>query len=234
MPDRHDCKLTVHFCAEEWLLSVCDSANKPVSTKQFPAYLPLLSEEDIVRIIAKEPEMQKKYASTRFIYESDQYSFVPAILFRENETSDMLYFQHEKDKIATVHFNLLENWKMVNLFSVPQALNNALLHFYPNPAITHHLTYCLTNLVKRPSNNKVHIWLRGRKMDVVAVKNGDVELINTYDYQTSEDFLYYLLHIFEQLSLDIENCKVQLHNAEQKKELVALAGKYFKCEKPKF
>ena len=226
MPDQHTHKLTVRFCANEWQLSVCDSTGKAVSGKQIPAYLPVLSEEDIVRMIATAPEMQQKYAETRFVYESDCYSFVPAVLFKENEAADLLHAQYEMDKSVVVRFNRLDNWKMATVFSVPQTLNNALLRFYPAPEILHHLTFCLTNFTKRPSGNKVHIWRRGRRMDIVVFKNGGVELINTYDFQTSEDFVYHVLHIFEQLSLDIENCKVQLHNAEQEKELVAMVGKY--------
>ena len=226
MSGQYNYKLTVRFSSEEWLLSVFDSADKLVSTKRISAYLPLLSEEAIVRIIAKEPEMQKEYADVCFICESDCYSFVPAVIFRENEVDDLLYFQREKDKNTVVCFNLLDNWKMVNIFSISRVLNNALLHFYPNPTITHHLSYCLTDFIKSPSNNKVHIWVRERKMDVIVFKNGQTELINTYDYQTSEDFIYHVLNVFEQMSLDVESCKVQLYNAEQKGELVTLLSNY--------
>ena len=226
MPNQSNNTLTVHFHSEEWLLIICDKTNKPVVTKRIPVFLSVLSEEEIVKIIAKEPEMQNQYREVRFVCESDFYTFVPTAVFKENDADDMFHFIHEKNKNAIVLFNVLNTWKMVNIFSIPLALHNALLHFYPQPKIEHHLTFYLNDVIKHPANNRLHVWVANRKIDIVAFKNGTVELINRFGYQTSEDFVYHLLNVFEQLSLDIENCKVQLYNAEQKDELLAMVRKY--------
>ena len=226
MSNKSNNTLTVHFHSEEWLLIICDKTNKPVVTKRIPVFLSTLSEEEIVRIIAKEPEMQNQYHEVRFVCESDFYTFMPSVVFRENEAGDMFHFVHEKNKNAVVLHNVLVAWNMVSIFSIPLMLYNALLHFYPQPKIEHHLTYYLNDVIKHPANNRLYVWIANRKMDIVAFKNGTIELINRFGYQTSEDFVYHLLNVFEQLSLDIENCKVQLYNAEQKDELLATIRKY--------
>lgn len=226
MSNQPDHTLIIHFHSEEWLLSVCDKENKLISTKKIPVFLPVLSEDEIVQIIAKEPDMQKQYAKVRFVCETDFYTFVPTAIFQEKEANDLFYLLFEKNKNAVVLFNVLNNWEMVNIFSIPLTLHKALMHFYPQPVIEHHLAYYLNNIIKQPTNNRLHVWIANRKLDIIAFKNGTIELINRFDYQTSEDFVYHLLNVFEQLSLDVENCKVQLYNTEQKGELLAMIRKY--------
>ena len=226
MSNQFNNTLIVHFHSEEWLLTICDKTNKPVSTKRIPAFLSTLSEEEIVQIIAKEPEMQQQYHEVRFVCESDFYTFVPTAVFKENDTDDMFHFIHEKNKNAVVLHNVLTAWKMVNIFSIPVMLHNALLHFYPQSIIEHHLTYYLNDVIKHPANNRLYVWVANRKLDIVAFKNGTVELINRFGYQIPEDFIFHILNVFEQLSLDIENCKVQLYNAEQRNELLTMLRKY--------
>ena len=88
------------------------------------------------------------------------------------------------------------------------------------------MSYFLTDKIKLRSETSVQIWVRPKVMDVVVIGGGNLQLINSFTYNTPEDFTYYTLNIFEQLSLDIESCKVKLYNTDGNYELQKLVQKY--------
>lgn len=45
-------------------------------------------------------------------------------------------------------------------------------------------------------------------MDIVVIREEQLLLCNTFDYQTKEDFIYYILFVAEQLQLDPESVPV--------------------------
>ncbi len=46
--------------------------------------------------------------------------------------------------------------------------------------------------------------------EVFVLNNSGLQLFNVFDYNTPEDFIYYVLFVFEQLSLDTEKTEVVL------------------------
>ncbi|HRR62726.1 MAG TPA: DUF3822 family protein, partial [Paludibacteraceae bacterium] len=78
----------------------------------------------------------------------------------------------------------------------------------------------------------LNVCLREHLMDVVAIENNRLMLINSFVFQTPEDFVYYLLRVIEELSFDIDSCKIRLFNYEKyHSKLYNLTQKYMKhCE----
>ena len=227
MSDGGKTNLTIRFCTGEWIFSVYDSrTNSLISHRNIPAHLPSLSEEDILRAMATTTEMQQKHESIRFVCESDNYSIVPEAVFDPNEAFDLLSFQIGSIKDAIVLSNSLSVWKAINVFAIPKDLYKALLCFGTEPKIEHHLTTFVNDEVKHSNSQKMYVWLRGNKMDVVVLKNGNIGLVNSYDFQTPEDFVYYILNVFEQLALDVEGCAVYLHNAEEREDVKKIATNF--------
>jgi hypothetical protein len=97
---------------------------------------------------------------------------------------------------------------------------------FPDAIIEHHLSYFLNEFVKLQNGNSVYIQIRNNIMDVVIITNGGIQLINSYSFNTPEDFTYYTLNLFDTLLLDTENCKVFLYNSDNKPELQKTLGKY--------
>jgi len=223
--------LSIRFSSDGFSLSIFDEFNSFLSTKKISALLNSLSEEEIVQLILQEPETQVTYSKVRLICESDLYVFVPVLVFRQENARDLLCFQHKLEKKDFVMFNKLPKWEVVNVFSIPIVLHTALSGLYPDTLIEHQVSHFLTDYITLQGENSIQVWVGAKSMDVIVLKNGNVILINSYNYQTPEDFTYYTLSLFEQLSLDPETCKVRLFNVEKNNQLQNHLQKYVKhCE----
>lgn len=210
-------QLTIRLNPEGINISVFDESNELLSSKKVTTSLFSLSSDEIIRLI--NPETQLNYSSVSFICESDNYTFIPAPLFRKEEAADMLHFQSKPSKNDQNMLNRIPMWDTVNVFSIPKTVHTALKQLFPDAVIEHHLSYFLTECVKPQPENCVYIEVRSGMMDVVVICNGGIQLINSYSYNTPEDFTYYVLNLFDKLPLDTDNCSVVLFNSDKKPEL---------------
>jgi hypothetical protein len=57
---------------------------------------------------------------------------------------------------------------------------------------------------------KMYLHFQKNSFDCIVLKNGELQLCNSYTYKTPEDFIYYTLFCMEQLNLNPENLPVLL------------------------
>lgn len=216
--------LSIRIGSDGFSLSVVDESGTLLSTRKVSIPMTTLPTEEIIQLITKETQLN--YRNIYLIYESDIYLFVPAPIFRSNEAVDYLNFQQKTSKSDIILFNYLPVWDTVNVFSIPKTFQAALNQLFPNTIIEHHLSHFLTAKIKTQHENSIFIWVRPKAMDIIAFKSGRLLLLNSYGYQTAEDFTYHTLNIIDQLSIDGEKCKVRLYNSEKKPELKRILDKY--------
>ncbi|MFT3754286.1 MAG: DUF3822 family protein [Paludibacter sp.] len=216
--------LSIRINPDGFSLLINDESGSLLSTQHVSTALINLSVEEIVRIISLEaPHYYKKVI---LICESDKYIFIPTPFFKKEEAVDFLYFQHKKDKHERIMYNYISDWNTVNVFAVPAAIEQAMARLFPESLIEHQLSWLLKNRIKTQQSSSLYVWVRSKMLDVIALKDGKLQLMNSFGYQTPEDFSYHTLDIIEQLSLDIEKCNVNLFNSEKKPELARILEKY--------
>ncbi len=219
--------LSIRFASDGFSLFITDENHSQISKKEITAQIYNLTETEIIDLLSKQSEIQLNYKSVRLICETTGYSIIPYLFFKKEEAAEMLKFQHpDLDKNNTVLFNFLEAWDAVNIFSIPKTLADVLQQFLPEITIEHHLTTFLTDYIALQNEKYLHIWIRPDEMDVVAINSNNLQLINTYNYSTPEDFTYHTMNVIQQLGLNPEDCKVILYNSEKAHEYSQLIVKY--------
>ncbi|HZK68408.1 MAG TPA: DUF3822 family protein, partial [Paludibacter sp.] len=166
--DYNQYSLSIRFSSDGFSLSVYDELNKMLSIKKVSALLYSLSEEEIIRMLMHEPELQVNCKNIRLICELDTYAFVPASIFKSDEAELFLFYHDKKEKPEKVLYNELVAWDMVNVFSIPNNLKDALNQLFPDVMIEHHLSHFLTDKIKLRNETCVQIWVRSKIMDVVV------------------------------------------------------------------
>ncbi len=223
--------LSIRFNSDGFSLYIYDENDFLISTKSIDAPIFKLNENEIKSLLNNEIETQLVFKFTQVICELDKYTIVPLALFVPEECKDYLQFHTESTLNEPVIFNKIYAFDLVNIFSIPKSLQIAVSDIFPTISVNHHLSFLLTDQIKAQSINSVYIFVRSKIMDVVVIQSGDVKLINSFEYRSTEDFTYYTLNIFDQLSLDTENCQVFLIGSTKNSELLKQLQKYLKnCE----
>lgn len=223
--------LSIRVSSDGFFLSISDNAGTVLVSKNVPVQLFALTAGEIVSLFQHEsPILDADYNDVRIMVETGQYVFVPEALFVPQETDTYFNFQFAEDKNNVVIFNRVEEWGVVNVFSLPVALNEALNELFPDEVAVHQMTYILTAKI-RSNEDSLYVWIRPEAFDVVVLKDKKLLLMNGYQYNTPEDVAYYVLSIFEQLDLNIENTMVRLYQREKISQYHSLISQYIKnCE----
>lgn len=216
--------LSIRMHSDGFSLSVVEDSGLLLSGKEVKTSLFSLPTSEIAKILLAETEIN--YNKIKFICETDNYLFVPTTLFDANESSHYLSFQHKIHKNESILFNSIPAWDTVNVFSIPTHLKNAINSLFPDAVIEHQMSWLLSERVKMTQDDTINIWIRNKSMDLIVMKSGKLHLLNSFTQQAPEDMTYHTLNVIEQLSLDVENCKVFLHNADKSPDFEKLLSKY--------
>ena len=96
----------------------------------------------------------------------------------------------------------------------------------------HTSTILIDSVLKKERSSedtKLYINVSEFSFELIAVKNGELLLYNSFEYSTKEDFIYYILFTLEQLQLNPEIVKVKLSGMIKKDdELYAILYKYIR------
>ncbi|HUH28797.1 DUF3822 family protein, partial [Gelidibacter sp.] len=77
----------------------------------------------------------------------------------------------------------------------------------------HASTILLEQILKKEeksSDDKIFINVEPFHFQMLVIKKGQFQLYNTFEYDTKEDFIYFILFAIEQLKLDTEKVIVKL------------------------
>jgi len=220
---KSDYSLSIRFSSDGFSLSILDHTDALLVKRDVSEPLFQMQKNEIVQLFeTKAGIIPSAYSDIELIVESDFYVFMPSPIFKAQNLDDYFYFQHEKDSRQIVLFNRIPNWDAVNIFSIPTQLNGALNELFPDAVVSHQLSYFLSEKMST-KDERVCVWLRPKMFDVAVVKSGQLTLINSFVYDTAEDFTYFILSIFDQLKLDTEKVGVEIYQRENSLDFSVIA-----------
>lgn len=147
------------------------------------------------------------------ILESKYYTLVPGPLFSKNEATDYLRFNFSFPAGMSVITNRIQNNEIVNVFGIPKKLADILNRFIGFPEFLHSGTVLAESMLVRTQGSdtdRVFVNIRDSEIDILHLKGKQAMYMNTFEYRSTEDFVYYLLFVLEHLGLDPKNVEVAL------------------------
>lgn len=150
------------------------------------------------------------------IHASNLYTLVPAALFEESRASDYLKFNTKILSNDYVGFDRLDEWDLVIVYLPFISANNFLFEKFGSFDYYHSATRLLEYVLKESKYEikpKVYLHVETGYFDCIVIKNGKLELMNSFSYKTPEDFIYFVLFCFEQLGINPNEVETYLSGA---------------------
>jgi hypothetical protein len=221
-------KMSIRIFSDGFSLYITDNTNTLLSTKHGKINFAQLSVIELKDALRSELEVETVCETIEISIETDCFTLIPDSLFSAEDYAALLQFQHptfslSSDKLLT---DELLNHKAILLYSCSNKLYEAVMSFYNEASIQHHLVQYLK--VDYKDDCRLQVVNRQGKMDIVAFKNNSVQLANTYEYSTDEDFLYHLTQVKEQLQFADSYCSVVLSGQAITSSLELLLSKYIR------
>lgn len=147
------------------------------------------------------------------VHQNELATLVPAALYDEAIKADYLKFNSKilrTDFITTDDIAINES---VNVYVPYVNINNYIFDTFGVFTYKHSSSVLIESVLKGEANSEdqvVYLHTNINTLEVLVVDKGQLQLFNVFEYHSKEDFIYYILFVFEQLHLDVETTAVKL------------------------
>ncbi len=153
------------------------------------------------------------FNAVNVIHQNNLATLVPETLYDPNHKVDYLKFNAKILKTDFITEDHITANNTVNIYVPYVNINNYIFDSFGEFTYKHSSTVLIENALRietKPVAANVFLNVNTTTFEITVLKNKKLALYNVFDYSTKEDFIYYVLNIFEQLQLDTENTELVL------------------------
>ncbi|CAL2092009.1 DUF3822 family protein [Tenacibaculum sp. 190524A05c] len=161
--------------------------------------------EKIQSIFEAEKELQIEFDQIIAIHQNQLATQIPDAYFDENHLKTYLDFNIKTFSSDYITFDNLPSLEAKNVYIPYVNVNNFLFQNFGEFEFKHHSTVLLEQLITNHNasiEDTMYVNVSHKYLDIVVFKKDQLRLYNSFQYNSKEDFLYYILFVSEQLELD--------------------------------
>ncbi len=165
-------------------------------------------------------------------YINQRATLIPNAIFNNEEIKKYHAFNFSILEEDCFFYNKLLNADCMNIFSIPDYITNS-FRSIANISF-HHFSSAIieASLINSKTVNTdivIDVNVLPSSFQITVIKNQKLEFYNSFTYQTSEDFIYYLLFVFNQLQIKPEESVINLSGEVEKNSAIyEMLFKYIK------
>lgn len=171
-----------------------------------------------------------EFDSITVIHQNELSTLVPKALFNENNKADYLKFNTKILKTDYITYDDIVVNESVNVYIPYININNYIFETFGEFTYKHSSTVLVDTVLQKKHNNnttEVYLHVNSNTIEIAVLDKKQLQLFNVFEYHSKEDFIYYVLFVFEQLNLDVETTIIQLSgNIHKNDELYNLLYTY--------
>lgn len=148
-----------------------------------------------------------QYKNVIVLWATQRSTLIPSALFEPSEAETYFRFNHGAGTDEKVLTDKLNTAEVFNVFAVPEGLEENMN--FTTFRIRHHASAFIESMMVFSKHNmlpkQVFINVHATFFDMLVTENGVLLFYNSFAYKTAEDFIYFVLFVYEQLKLSPEN-----------------------------
>ena len=177
-------------------------------------------------------ELRNNFEKVCIIHDNDLSALVPSPLFNEDNLADYLKFNSKILKSDFITYDSIPVNDSVNVYVPYININNFIYDKFGTFTFKHVSTILIETILQIEKNAgtvKAYVNVSNSHFEIIVTENAKLLLYNTFQYNTKEDFIYYILFALEQLNLNPETLElVFIGNIEKDNSLYKIAYKYIR------
>jgi hypothetical protein len=175
--------------------------------------LETIPEKEIADVLNNTELFSYQYKSVSAAVVGEQSTLVPKALYDVQSREKYLQLNLESSDNVTIHADPIVSADAFNVYYIPTGLKDILVSKYPNIRVLHYSTVIIEKAVllnRKKETNTIYVTFHGEHFELTVIQKGKLHFYNSYTYQSPEDFLYYLLFVCDQLTIDPQKISFML------------------------
>jgi hypothetical protein len=226
--------LSIQFSLDGFSFCICHPISKEVLA--YSKYIfdnrintPQKLLKAIQKIFMVDDELQYSFDRVLALHDNNLITFVPNEFFNKDNLD--LYLKYNNKLLSTdfYMYDTIKNQDMKSVYIPYVNVNNFLIDKFGSFEYRHVSSVLVESLLNdfASKNKQIFIDISETFFKIVVTENRKLILFNTFEHQTIEDFIYYVLFTAEQLNIDLTKeeifCLGEVYN---KKEFITNLKKY--------
>lgn len=198
--------LSIRIYPDGFSLSVCNENNEVLSSEYHHS-----GEQEWEMMLNSSCSSLPDFQFVTLIAVTDFYTLIPATLFNSDKTSDYIQLQHPDitDTSEILH-TYYKHADAMLIYAYNKKAIKAVQSVFPQINIRHHLHHLIEEChVLR--GQQISITIKSKSIDCLASHNNNIQLLNSFAYQTEEDIVYHVLNILHHLQFDPETTHITIY-----------------------
>lgn len=173
---------------------------------------PIQLQKELKQLLETSSVTKSTFSEVIVIHRNSLFGLVPKTLFNEDNLKDYLKYNAQILVNDHIVFDEIESYEIMNVYIPLVNINNYIYDLFGEFTFKHSASVIIPSLLNNNKNKDAvcYIYAAENQMDITVVNNKELQLFNSFEYSTTEDFMYYLLFTTEQLKLDNETVKLRL------------------------
>ena len=176
--------------------------------------------KEITFIFETDTNLQQDFEKVLVIHQNNLATVVPNEYFNENNLKDYLNFTIKTLATDFISYDSIDLIEAKNVYVPYININNYLFQNFGEFEYKHHASELIEKLIEVNTieTKQVYINVAKTSFDIVVLEQKQLILYNSFTYNTKEDFIYYILFVAEQLTLDTETINFFLMGSINKED----------------
>ena len=183
-------------------------------------------------IFNSENSLQNNFKNIIIIHENELFTLVPKALFNKNSLADYLKFNAKILKSDLVAYDQIDINESVNVYVPYVNINNFIFETLGSFTFKHISSVLIQNILEIEKHSqipKLYVNVNKQNFEILVTHKVKLIFFNTFEYNTKEDFIYYILFTAEQLELNPETLNlIFVGDISIKDDLYIIAYKYIR------
>ena len=209
--------LSIQFSLDGFSFCIQDANNNSViDFVEIPFDEKIATPEELaekLELLFKENELlQLDFSKVEAIHNNTLSTLVPNDFFDETKLKSYLDFNIKTLASDFITFDDLQQTSTKNVYIPYVNLNNFLFQHFGSFEYKHHSTVLVDKLLSYSKNKELVFYasVGHQQLDITVIKNDTLLFYNSFEFNTKEDFIYYILFTAEQLKLNPDEFTLSL------------------------
>ena len=180
----------------------------------------------IKKIILEEDVLKQIFISVNIFYNFNASTLIPTVYFIDEEKNNVCNLMFGQDKAAICFHENVKNQNIKLVYRVPDKVYETLNLAFPKNIFAHSTSEQI-NLMASKSNTLQCI-VSHANIKILLFKEGKIQLVQYFDYETPADVCYHLLNVCERFQIPAASINIILSGMiDRDSSLFTEVYKYF-------
>lgn len=189
-------------------LSFCTfspQADSPFHYMEYDVQPTISMAANLKAALQNEPILKDQYQRVNVLITNPHTTFMPVNEFKAERIDDIYRYNFPKDHSQRVTYNILRRSGLAIIFSIDKVIYQLVADEFPRArfyASASTLIEYFSNRGVQENRSIMYAYLYGRSVTLYAFANEQMTWSTSFDINTTQDAIYYILNAYAQLDLD--------------------------------